>query len=75
MGLEALKTELIEWLKNIENAVTIQHLAIVKGLSEKEDDWWDTLSPEQQEGLLRGKQQLDEGKRVPFDEVKKRHGL
>lgn len=73
MSIEALKLELIEWLSKLDDAAVINQLRVVKESSNS--DWWNVLSEEQKEGVMRGIRDIDEGRFTTHDEVKKKYGL
>ena len=75
MGLEAIKLELIEWLTKLEDHETINYLKVVKDSSSDEKDWWHSLSKEQQLGIQRGLQDIEQGKVISHDDVKIKYGL
>ena len=75
MGHEAIKLELIEWLTKLDDDETIQYLKIVKDSKDKHSDWWDDLPDEQKQGIQRGFKDIDQGKVIPHDEVKRKYGL
>ncbi|MGV3541381.1 MAG: hypothetical protein ACO1OQ_16315 [Rufibacter sp.] len=61
MGLRAIKTELIEWLAQLEDEETIEYLKVLKD-SFSDRDWWNNLTPEQKASIERGKKDIDEGR-------------
>jgi hypothetical protein len=75
MGHDAIKLELIEWLTKLDDDETIQYLKIVKDSKDEHTDWWDDLSDEQKEGVQRGLNDIDQGRVIPHDEVKRKYGL
>jgi hypothetical protein len=75
MGYDAVKLELIEWLTRLEDSDTIEYLKFIKDYREENRDWWDDLTSEQKEGLLRGLKDIDEGKVTPHKEVVRKYGL
>jgi len=75
MGYDAVKLELIEWLTRLEDSDTIEYLKFIKDYREENRDWWDDLTSEQKEGLLRGLKDIDEGKVTPHEEVVRKYGL
>ena len=75
MGYDAVKLELIEWLTKLEDSDTIEYLKFIKDYREENRDWWDDLTSEQKEGLLRGLKDIDEGKVTPHEEVVRKYGL
>lgn len=74
MGHYAIKLELIEWLTKLENSDTIDYLKIIKD-TESKDDWWNELSDEQRQGIHRGLKDIEEGRVVPYDEVRLKYGF
>jgi len=75
MRLEAIKLELIEWLAKLEDNDTINYLKIVKDSKISKNDWWDDLTEEQKQGIQRGLKDIEEGRVVTHEEVKKKYGL
>ena len=75
MGHEAIKLELIEWLKHLEDDETINYLKIVKDSRNMGNDWWDELTEEQKQGIERGLKDIEQGKIIPHDQVVKKYGL
>lgn len=75
MGLEATKLELIEWLTKLEDQDTINYLKVVKDTSSEESDWWDTLSEDQKQGVEAGLKDIEEGKVMDHEDVKKKYGF
>jgi len=75
MGHEAIKLELIEWLTKLDDDETIQYLKIVKDSKDKHSDWWDDLTDEQKLGIQRGLNDIDQGRVIPHDDVKRKYGL
>ncbi len=73
MGLEAVKLELIEWLTNLNDELTIEYLKVVKDSSDH--DWWNDLTEEQKAAINRGLQDIDAGRVTPHNEVKAKYGL
>ena len=58
MNIAVKKIELIEWLSKVE------------GLrKEAEADWWDTLTPEQQEDIEAGVSDLEAGRKKDIKQV------
>jgi hypothetical protein len=75
MGLEAIKLELIEWLTKLDDKDTINYLKVVKDSSSDKKDWWKNLSEDQKQGIIRGLQDIEAGRVIDHEEVKKRYGL
>jgi len=75
MGHNALKLELIEWLAKLDDDETIEYLKVVKDSKLSKHDWWDDLTPNQKLGIERGLRDIDQGKTIPHQDVKKKYGL
>jgi hypothetical protein len=75
MGIKAIKLELIEWLSNLQDSETIEYLKFVKDSDSKENDWWHNLSDEVKAGIERGLADVDAGRVVSHEEVKKKYGF
>jgi len=75
MTNEAIKLELIEWLTHLEDEATINYLKLVKESSSQQNDWWNDLTDEQIQGIERGLKDVDEGRVIPHDQVKKIYGI
>ena len=74
MGYESIKLELIDWLMKLDDDETINYLKIVKE-SRSSNDWWDDLTDSQKQGIERGLRDIEQGRIVPHDQVKKKYGL
>jgi hypothetical protein len=75
MGHDAIKLELIEWLTKIDDDETIEYLKLVKDSASSEEDWWHYLTLEQKLGIEQGLRDIDEGRVIPDEEVKKKYGI
>lgn len=75
MGHEAIKLELIEWLTKLDDDETLAYLKVVKDSKTSNLDWWDDLSESEKEGIERGLRDIDEGRTISHEEVKKKYGL
>ena len=75
MGLEAIKLELIEWLTKLDDKDTINYLKVVKDSSSEKKDWWHSLSEKQKQGIMRGLQDIEEGRVIDHEDVKRKYGL
>ena len=75
MGQEAIKLELIEWLTKLNDLETLNYLKIVKDSSTGNQEWWNDLSEQQRLGIQRGLKDIDEGRVVAHEEVKKKYGF
>lgn len=75
MGHEAIKLELIEWLTKLDDDETLAYLKVVKDSKISNVDWWDDLSEIQKEGIERGLRDVEEGRTISHEEVKKKYGF
>lgn len=75
MGTEALKLELLDWLLHVENNDMLHYLKVIKDQTNPQSDWWDELTLDQKAGIERGIKDIDSGRIVSDDEVKKKYGL
>jgi len=75
MRQDAIKLELIEWLKQLQDTNTIEYLKTIKDSFVGKNDWWDDLSDIEKQGIERGLSDIKEGKTVSHDEVKAKYGL
>jgi len=75
MGHEAIKLELIEWLTKLDDSDTIDYLKIIKDSGFSDKEWWHDLTDEQKAGIERGLRDIDAGRVVSHEDVKKRYGL
>ena len=77
MDLQAHKDSLLQQISSVQDASIIQILEnILHQLTEPDQaeshDWWNELSPEQQQSLDLGIQQAEAGDTVSSEEVHKR---
>lgn len=75
MTQEALKLELIEWLSKLDDHETIEYLKIVKDSKSGNQDWWDDLTEDQKHSIERGLRDIEHGRTIPHEEVKRKYGL
>lgn len=67
MDIQAQKLELIEWLASVNDTSIIK--AILELREKKDSDWWNSLSEEQKEDIEAGLEDLEAGRKRPFDQV------
>jgi len=72
---EIIKLELIEWLTKLKDLETLNYLKVIKESASLKNDWWNDLTEEQIQGIQRGLQDIDEGRVVSHNIVKKKYGL
>jgi hypothetical protein len=75
MGAEALKLELLDWLMHVDNNDMLQYLKVIKDQTTAQSDWWDDLTDEQKAGIERGIKDIESGREVSHEDIKKKYGL
>ncbi len=75
MEQETIKLELIEWLTKLNDLETLNYLMVVKESRFANHDWWNDLTEQQNQGIQRGLKDIDEGRIVSHEDVKRRYGL
>ncbi len=75
MKQEAIKLELIEWLTKLEDIETLKYLKTVKDSGYENHDWWNDLTEEQIKGIQKGLKDIDNGRVVSHEDVKRKYGL
>ncbi len=72
MDLQAEKLNILQTIMNTNDEGLINDVKAV--LFNREDDWFDGLSTEQQQDILEGLADADNGRTVPHSEVVKMFG-
>jgi len=73
MNIQAEKLNLVQAILDIEDIGVIKK---VKKILKKEDhDWFDDLTEEQQQSVMRGLEQADRGETITHEEAMARLGL
>jgi hypothetical protein len=75
MEQETIKLELIEWLTKLNDLETLNYLKVVKDSRFVNNDWWNDLTKYQIQGIQRGLKDVDEGRVIPHEDVKRKYGL
>jgi hypothetical protein len=75
MTYDAIKLELIEWLKKLEDGETIEYLKVVKDSTSLNENWWSDLPDFQKDGIRRGLRDIESGRTISHDDVKNRYDL
>jgi len=75
MEQEAIKLELIEWLTKLNDLETLNYLKVVKESKFLNNDWWNDLTNQQVQGIQRGLKDVDEGRLISHNDVKRKYGL
>jgi len=75
MEQETIKLELIEWLAKLKDMEILNYLKVVKESTTSKNDWWNDLTEQHIQGIQRGLKDIDEGRVVSHNVVKKKYGL
>jgi hypothetical protein len=73
MDLQAEKLSLVQAILDIEDISIIKEVKNL--LKKKEHDWFDDLSEDQQQAVMRSLEKLDRGEGIPHEEAMARLGL
>jgi len=73
MNLQAEKLSLVRAVLDIEDISLIKEIKNL--LKKQQHDWFDDLTEEQQQSVMRGLEQADRGESIPHEEAMKRLGL
>lgn len=73
MDLQAEKLKLVEAILEIEDISLIKNLQ--NFVADYDHDWFDDLSEEQQQAVIKSLEKLDRGEGIPHEEVMARLGL
>ncbi len=63
------KQELISWINKLEDPATLKNIQLLKNNAESEQDFWNDLPEETKKAINRAKEELDEGKGIPHEQV------
>jgi hypothetical protein len=75
MNQDAIKIELIEWLKGMKDKDVLNFLKVLKDSSIKNEDWFHELSKEEKAGIERGLVDIREGRTFSHEEIRIKYGL
>jgi hypothetical protein len=73
MDIQAEKLNLVQAILDIEDIGLIKR--VKKILKKNDHDWFDDLTEEQQQGVMRGLEQADRGETITHQEAVARLGL
>jgi len=71
MDVQTEKLQLIEWLTGINDLSIIEDLKAFR--SQKESDWWESLTQDQREDIEAGLTDLEAGRKTDFEQVMKKY--
>jgi hypothetical protein len=72
MDITATKLNLIQWITELDDEVTLNALDVIKEQS-TQNDWWNTIPEEEKTSIEKGLSDAKENKTVSHSEVKKRY--
>ena len=75
MGIMNIQAEKLELIRMLLNTKKPSVLASIRKIFEKEEkgDFWNKLSEEEKEDIKLGVEELDKGKKYPYDEIMSKH--
>ena len=65
--------EINHYLEHLNDRQQKVVLSVVKTIAQKESDWWDEISQEQQQAIDKSLEEMKAGKLTPHDEVMKKY--
>ena len=71
MDIQSVKIELLKMIINSDNPSVLDK--IMRIFQNEKQDFWSTLSKEDQEEILAGIDDLDKGEKYSYDEIVKKH--
>jgi hypothetical protein len=71
MNIQAVKMELLKMIINTDNPSVLEK--IMRIFQNEKQDFWTTLSKEDQEEILSGIDELERGEKYGYDEIIKKH--
>ena len=66
--MEARKSELIEWIKNLENPQLLNNLIFLKE-NQGKADWWESISEQEREKIQQGLKDHDLGNIIAAEDL------
>ncbi|MDR2449295.1 MAG: hypothetical protein LBD52_04970 [Prevotellaceae bacterium] len=73
MNATAQKLDIIHWITGLNDPTTLGLPGNIKERSTHRQDWWSTLSAEEQASIEQGPVDAANGKTTPHSEVRKRY--
>lgn len=68
-NIQNIKIDLIQWITTLENASVINKIMDIRNT--EDNDWWDSISKEEQQSISNGIKDADRGKLESHSSVKK----
>ncbi|MDR0737733.1 MAG: hypothetical protein LBF39_01515 [Prevotellaceae bacterium] len=73
MNVTTQKLDIIHWITELNDPATLGLLGNIKERSTCQQDWWNTLSAEEQTSIEQGLADAANGRTTPHSKVKKRY--
>jgi hypothetical protein len=73
MNIQAEKLELMKMILETDNPTIIDSIKKVFKKQADKKDFWDTISLSQKEDILKGIQEIEEGRVIDYEDFIKRH--
>jgi predicted transcriptional regulator len=70
-----LKQELIEWLSELDDTAIVTGIKFIKDSYEHNLKDWESLSEHAKQGIERGLKDIEEGRVIPHEVIKKKYGI
>ncbi len=71
MSVAEIQTDLIRLIVQTNDSEFLQQMLAFFKSYNKDDDWWDKISDREKELIEIGAKELEEGKGIPYEEVRK----
>ncbi|MFZ4548275.1 MAG: hypothetical protein ACOYN4_12600 [Bacteroidales bacterium] len=73
MNIHIEKLGLIEWITGLNDLAIIEKLKKIQFENAQSSDWWDKLSTSEKESIERGMKDIEEGRVIPHETVRKKY--
>jgi hypothetical protein len=73
MNIHIEKLGLIEWITGLNDLAIIEKLKKIQIENAQSSDWWDELSTNEKESIERGMKDIEEGRVIPHETVRKKY--
>jgi len=73
MNIHIEKLGLIEWINGLNDLAIIEKLKKIQAENALSSDWWDKLTIHEKESIERGMKDIEEGRVIPHETVRKKY--
>jgi len=73
MNIHIEKLGLIEWITGLNDLAIIEKLKKIQIENALSSDWWDKLTIHEKESIERGMKDIEEGRVIPHETVRKKY--